>query len=57
MQVRQAVHIMAAEWRWVIFVGCALILLTFAPLLWVALTGTADWQFMGALHNYLDGAT
>lgn len=57
MQVRQTVHIMAAEWRWVIFVGCALILLTFAPLLWVALTGTAEWQFMGALHNYLDGAT
>lgn len=57
MQSQQAVHITAAEWRWVIVVASALILLTFAPLLWVALTGTANWQFMGALHNYLDGAT
>ncbi len=57
MQSRQAVYIIASEWRWVIVVGSALVLLTFAPLLWVALTGTSEWQFMGALHNYLDGAT
>ncbi len=57
MQSRQTVHIMAAEWRWVILVGSALVLLAFSPLLWVALTGTSDWQFMGVLHNYLDGAT
>lgn len=57
MQTRQAVHIVAAEWRWVIIVASALILLTFAPLVWVALAGTSSWQFMGALHNYLDGAT
>jgi hypothetical protein len=57
MQTRHAVHIMAPEWRWVMVVGSALILLTFAPLVWVALTGASDWQFMGALHNYQDGAT
>ncbi|MBK8028852.1 MAG: hypothetical protein IPK17_04930 [Chloroflexi bacterium] len=57
MQSRQAVHIIASEWRWVIIVASGLILLAFAPLLWMALTGTSDWQFMGALHNYLDGAT
>ena len=57
MQSRQTVHIMSAEWRWVIIVGSALVLLAFSPLLWVALRGTPDWQFMGALHNYLDGAT
>lgn len=57
MQSRQTVHIMSAEWRWVIFVGSALVLLAFSPLVWVALRGTPDWQFMGALHNYQDGAS
>lgn len=57
MQSRQTVHIIASEWRWVIVVGSALILLTFAPFLWMALMGTSEWQFMGTLHNYLDGAT
>lgn len=57
MQSRQVVHIMSAEWRWVILVGSALVLVAFSPLVWVALRGTADWQFMGVLHNFLDGAT
>ena len=57
MQSRQTVHIMSAEWRWVIIVGSALVLLAFLPLVWVALRGTPDWQFMGVLHNYQDGAT
>lgn len=57
MQSRQTVHIMSAEWRWVILVGSTLVLLAFAPLLWVALRGTAGWQFMGVLHNFQDGAT
>jgi hypothetical protein len=57
MQSRYTVHITSAEWRWVVLVGCGLVLLAFLPLLWVALLGTPDWQFMGALHNYLDGAT
>ena len=57
MQSRQTVHIMSAEWRWVIIVGSALVLLAFSPLLWVALHGTPGWQFMGVLHNYQDGAT
>ena len=41
MQSRQTVHIMSAEWRWVILVGSTLVLLAFAPLLWVALRGLA----------------
>ncbi|MEP7290148.1 MAG: hypothetical protein ABI835_00140 [Chloroflexota bacterium] len=57
MQSRQSVHIMSAEWRWVILVGSALVLLAFSPLLWVALRGTPDWQFMGTLHNFWDGAS
>ncbi len=57
MQSRQTVHITAAEWRWVILIGSALVLFAFSPLLWVALRGTSNWQFMGALHNYQDGAT
>ena len=57
MQSRYTVHITAAEWRWVVLIGCGLVLLAFFPLLWVALIGTSQWQFMGALHNYLDGAT
>jgi hypothetical protein len=57
MQTRSSVHIASTEWRWVVLVGCGLVLLAFLPLLWVALIGTGDWQFMGALHNYLDGAT
>ncbi len=57
MQSRQTVHITAAEWRWVILIGSALVLFAFSPLLWVALKGTSNWQFMGVLHNYQDGAT
>lgn len=57
MQVRSTTFIASAEWRWLVFVGCGLVLLAFLPLLWVALMGTGRWQFMGALHNYLDGST
>ncbi len=56
-QSRTTSYIAAFEWRWVVFVGCGLVLLAFLPLLWVALMGTGSWQFMGVLHNYLDGAT
>lgn len=51
------VHIMPAEWRWVIVVAAGLALLAFAPFLWVAVSDTSQWQFMGALHNYQDAAT
>ncbi len=54
---RYTAHVAAHEWRWVMIVGCALVLLMFVPLIWVALRGTPGWQFMGTLHNYLDGAT
>ncbi|MBK8021350.1 MAG: hypothetical protein IPK19_07915 [Chloroflexi bacterium] len=45
------------EMRWLVFAACVLALLVFAPLIWVALRGTENWQFMGVLHNYRDGAT
>ncbi len=57
MESRFTIHIAPAEWRWVIVVATGLVLLTFAPLVWVAVAGTNDWQFMGALHNYQDAAT
>lgn len=57
MESRYTVHIMPSEWRWAIFVATALVFLAFAPFLWVAVTDTGHWQFMGALHNYADAAT
>ncbi len=56
---RDTVHITPTEWRWVIFVGSALVILAFVPFLWVGLSGANNnqWQFMGVLNNYIDGAT
>lgn len=57
LSARYIVHISVAEWRWVIVAASALVLLAFAPLVWVAARGIPGWQFMGALHNFWDGAT
>ncbi len=57
MESRYTIHIMPSEWRWAIFAATALVFLAFAPFLWVAATDTGNWQFMGTLHNYTDGAT
>jgi hypothetical protein len=59
MQSRDIIHITPAEWRWVVLVGVGLVVLAFLPLIWIALSGISgsDWQFMGILHNYRDGAT
>ena len=56
---RDTVHITSSEWRWVIFIGSALVILAFIPFLWVGFNGASNsqWQFMGVLNNYLDGAT
>src|SRR5215510_3265338 len=56
---RDEVHITPAEWRWVILFSGILILVAFAPFLWVAVSGvtSSQWQFMGILNNYQDGAT
>jgi hypothetical protein len=56
-QLSDTTYITPKEWRWLIGVSSLLALLVFAPLVWVALRGTEDWQFMGMLHNYRDGAT
>lgn len=57
MQSRYTIHILPSEWRWVTLAAIALVSLAFAPFLWVALSNTQEWQFMGALHNYKDGAS
>jgi hypothetical protein len=59
MQARDAIHITPQEWRWVILFSVILISAAFIPFLWVAITGAGgtDWQFMGVLNNYRDGAT
>jgi hypothetical protein len=59
MQSGYTGHIVPAEWRWVILVGSALVLLAFAPFIWIVLGGAGEtpWQFMGMLHDYPDGPT
>lgn len=59
MQTQSTVHITPAEWRWVVIFGGALVIVAFVPFLWVALSGVVgtQWQFMGVLNNYRDGAT
>jgi len=56
---RDSIHITPAEWRWVIIFAVGLTALAFVPFLWVAFSGVSgsDWQFMGVLNNYRDGAT
>ena len=59
MQSGFTAHIAKSEWRWVIFVSVALVLLAYAPYVVLVLSGVSgsDWQFMGVLHNSRDGAT
>lgn len=54
----QSTYIAPVEWRWLILVATGLVLLAFAPFLWVALgqTPNGTWQFMGALHAHIDSA-
>ena len=59
MQSGFTAHIAKSEWRWVIFVSVALVLLAYAPYAVLVLSGVSgsEWQFMGILHNSRDGAT
>jgi len=59
MQSGYSAHIAPGEWRWVIVFGVGLVLLAFTPFVLMLVGGIAasDWQFMGVLHNYRDGAT
>lgn len=57
MEARFTIHILPDEWRWAIILASLLVLLAFTPLVWIAVSGTNDWQFMGTLHNYQDGGT
>jgi hypothetical protein len=58
MQSGYTGHITPTEWRWVLVIGSALILIAFVPFVWVLLSGSAEsqWQFMGAIHAYQNGA-
>jgi len=58
MQSRYTVHIAPTEWRWVMLVSSALVIVAFLPFLWVAISGSggSQWQFMGALNNHQDAA-
>ncbi len=51
-------YVTPAEWRWVVVVSSALVLLALTPFLWVVLSSPSrsQWQFMGAIHNYSDAA-
>jgi hypothetical protein len=58
VQKHDPIYVTPAEWRWVIVVSSGLALLVFLPFLWVAISGVgSNWQFMGVLNNYRDGAT
>lgn len=56
---RDSVYIPPVEWRWALLFGSVLVFASFIPILWVAFSGAAgdQWQFMGMLSNYRDGAT
>ncbi len=56
---RDTIYITPAEWRWVVIFAVGLTALAFAPFLWVIFSdaSTTNWQFMGMLNNYRDGAT
>jgi hypothetical protein len=57
LQAHHHVHVTAQEWRWLIVLSVTLTLIAFLPLVWLAFAGDPDWQFMGMLHNYLDGGS
>jgi hypothetical protein len=59
MQSTYTLHITPAEWRWVISLSVCLVLLAFLPFIFLGgvVVDIGDWQFMGLLHNYEDGAT
>ena len=52
-------HVTSSEWRWVITMSSALVLLAFIPFLWVVLSSPPQQQlqFMGALHDYQNAAS
>ena len=51
-------HITSFEWRWVILVSSALVVLAALPFLWMWVNDIpgGQWEFMGVLHRYQDNA-
>jgi hypothetical protein len=47
-----------SEWRWVFLVSITLLLFSFTPFIAIAVLNppNANWQFMGAIHDYQDSA-
>ncbi len=58
MQTGYTGYITSAEWRWIILASVALVGLALFPFIWVLMVDASnnDWQFMGALHHYGNGA-
>jgi len=48
-----------SEWRWVVFVSLALLLLGFLPFILLAFAQTQgqEWAFMGVIHDFNESAT
>ena len=51
-------YVTRTEWRWVFLMSITLLLFSFTPFIAIAVLNppSADWQFMGALHDYEDSA-
>lgn len=51
-------HVDRAEWRWVTFISITFLLIAFLPFILIAILNPPDdqWQFLGVLHDYQDGA-
>lgn len=57
MQLRDSAQITPREWRWVLIMGCCLILLSLLPYIWLAFNmNTSNRQFMGALNDHINSA-
>ncbi|MBX3063495.1 MAG: hypothetical protein KF726_11000 [Anaerolineae bacterium] len=59
MQQVRADEVSAAEWRWVILFSGLLVAITLIPYAWAFASDAPNdnWQFMGMLHNHIDGAS
>ncbi len=57
VRVYEPLQIAGHEWRWLVLVSSLLVVASLLPLFVSAAAVDPDWQFMGVVHNYLDGAS
>lgn len=57
VRVYEPLQIAGHEWRWLVVVSSVLVVASLLPLFVSAAALNPDWQFMGVVHNYLDGAS